>query len=1033
MAEGVLFDIAGEIIKKLGSRALQEIGVWWGVKDELQKLKGTVSRIRAVLLDAEKKKALNKQVENWLGELQEIVYDADDLIDDFATEALQRQVMTGNRMTKEVSLFFSSSNRLVYGFKMGHKIKAIRKRLLEIHADTESLKLEVHNEERGYTTKVRDQIESSVPELVIGREGDKTAIIEFLLASNSEENVSVLSIVGIGGLGKTALVQFIFNDEQVSKHFEVKLWVCVSDPFDVKMIVKKILESAKGTKSEELELDTLKTDLGKIINGQKYMLVLDDVWNENRERWDSLKKLLVGGSGGSKILVTTRSRKVAEVASTVKPYVLKSLSPTESWSLFLRVALRGQEPKDSSVKKTGEEIVSKCVGVPLAIKTIASFLCLQNPETEWLVFLQEELSMIAQDENDILPTLKLSYDHLPSHLKHCFAYCALFPKDYDIDVKTLIHLWIAQGFIESLNSSLCVEDIGLEYFKDLWWGSFFQEVERDSFGNIKSCKMHDLMHDLATSVAGKGICIINSKEKCVGESVRHVSFDFCLNSSQQIPAGLSNALKLRTFLLPQQDFSISDDVSKLSISKVIVPIFRELRVCDMNWAKIEKMSNSINRLKHLTYLDVSNNVKIVALPNSITNLQNLQVLNVSWCSLKELPKDIKKLINLRHLYCDGCLDLTHMPRGLGQLTSLRTLTWFVVAKDNSVAKNVGGLNELNSLNNLRGSLAIFNLGYVKNGIINPILKDKSLLQSLILYSNRYRDDANVDNEEMAFQNLQPHPNLKQLKVYAYRGTRFPSWVSSLTNLVNISLYDCRCQHLPPLSQIPSLQKLEIEGLNDLEYIEIEGQGTSFFPSLKVLNLWGCRQLIGWRMKRYEDDSDDSTTISSPDLLQFPCLSEFRCRGCPNLSLILQFPSLDEDLKLRKVSEQLVQQIFATSTSSSSSSISPPLSKLKNLQIEEIEELESLPSDGLQNLTSLHTLKITSCPRLTSLPREICSLISLRKLKIDNCPLLNERCTNKKGADWPFISHIPNIMVDSKRIQEEGLYLLEDEDKNLQLL
>ncbi|KAF2321569.1 hypothetical protein GH714_000437 [Hevea brasiliensis] len=183
---------------------------------------------------------------------------------------------------------------------------------------------------------------------------------------------------------------------------------------------------------------------------------------------------------------------------------------------------------------------------------------------------------------------------------------------------------------------------------------------------------------------------------------------------------------------------------------------------------------------------------------------------------------------------------------------------------------------------------------MKNGIINPILKDKSLLQSLSLSSDR-DDDANVDNEEMAFQNLQPHPNLKELVVYKYRGTRFPSWVSSLTNLVNIWLRNSRCQHLPPLDQFPSLQMLDICGLNDLEYIEIEGQATSFFPSLKFLTLGFCRKLIG--MKRYEDDSDDSTTISSPDLLQFPCLSEFHCIGCPNLSLISQFPSLDEELEL----------------------------------------------------------------------------------------------------------------------------------------
>ncbi|KAF2319587.1 hypothetical protein GH714_017255 [Hevea brasiliensis] len=296
-----------------------------------------------------------------------------------------------------------------------------------------------------------------------------------------------------------------------------------------------------------------------------------------------------------------------------------------------------------------------------------------------------------------------------------------------------------------------------------------------------------------------------------------------------------------------------------------------------------------------------------------------------------------------------------MPRGLGQLTSLRTLTRFVVAKDNSVAKNVGGLNELNSLNNLRGSLAIRKLGYVKNGIINPILKDKSLLQSLSLSSDR-DDDANVQNEEMAFQNLQPHPNLKELEVSGYRGTRFPSWVSSLTNLVNIQLGNSRCQHLPPLDQIPSLQRLEIWGLYDLEYIEIEGQATSFFPSLKVLDLCACPQLIGWRMKRYED-SDDSTTVSSPDLLQFPCLSQFICYDCPNLSWIPQFPSLDEHLELRKVSVQPVQQIFTTSTSSSSSSIVPPLSKLKKLIIWDIEDLEFLPPDGLHNLTSLQQLKI----------------------------------------------------------------------------
>ncbi|KAF2319550.1 hypothetical protein GH714_016946 [Hevea brasiliensis] len=455
---------------------------------------------------------------------------------------------------------------------------------------------------------VRDQTESSVPRVVIGRDSDKKAIVELLVASNSEENVSVLSIVGIGGLGKTTLAQLIFNDERIKNYFELKIWVCVSDPFDVKMIVRKILESATGTKSEDLELEALKSQLGNIMYSKRYLLVLDDVWNENREKWDNLKKLLEGGSSGTKILVTTRSERVAQISSTVKPYVLKALSPSESWSLFLQVALKGQEPKDSNKK---------------------------------------------------------------------------------------------------------------------------------------------------------------------------------------------------TFLLPHQEL-YDDDDGTISIDKVILPNFKKLRVFDMDSCGIEKVPSFIKSLRHLRYLDVSRNKKITELPNFITNLQNLQVLNVFEChSLQKLPKDIKKLISLRHLYCAGCLRLHYMPRGIGQLASLQTLSMFMAATDDSVSKYAGGLDEMDTLNNLRGSLEIRKLGH---GTINPNLKEKPLLQSLILH---FDDNLYVHREETA-SCLQPHSNLKELEVWAYRGFSFPSWVSSLTNAVIIRIFHCsKCQHLPPLHQLPSLQYLEL--------------------------------------------------------------------------------------------------------------------------------------------------------------------------------------------------------------------------------
>ena len=291
MAEGALFDVANGIIGKLGNRALQEILLIWGVKDEIRKFTETVSTIRAVLLDAESKQH-NNEVKVWLERLKDAMFDADDLLDDISTEALRREVMTrNNKKTKEVRIFFSTSNQLAYGLQMGHKVKAMRERLVAIATDRQ-FHLEERSEERQVRFKAREQTHSVVrADDVIGREDDKKAIIGSLLNPNVKEDVLILPIVGIGGLGKTTLAQLVFNDEEINKHFEQKLWVCVSEDFDVKIIVEKILECATKKKpAENLQMNTLANDLHKEDNGKKYLLVLDDVWNEDLEKWRKLKE-----------------------------------------------------------------------------------------------------------------------------------------------------------------------------------------------------------------------------------------------------------------------------------------------------------------------------------------------------------------------------------------------------------------------------------------------------------------------------------------------------------------------------------------------------------------------------------------------------------------------------------------------------------------------------------------------------------------------------------------------------------------------
>jgi hypothetical protein len=485
MADGVLFEIAGGIIAQLGNSALQEIGLLWGVKDELEKLKNTVTSIQAVLLDAEEKQALNHAIKNWLGRLKEVVFEADDLLDDFSTEALRCEAMTQNKKAKKVRIFFSKSNQIAYGLKMGCKIKAIREKLDAIEADNKQFGLVERLNETQVKTRPREEAHFfEHAKAVIGRENEQEEIIKLILNSDAEDDVAVLPIVGIGGLGKTTLAQLVFNDDKIKNHFEVKLWVCVSDDFDKKLIVEKILQFAKSNKPENLDMNNLIKDLHKEIEGKRYFLVLDDVWNDNRAKWDSLKKLLMTGARGSTILVTTREEKVAKIVHTMKPYSLGCLDEQKSWSLFKQMAFeKGQEPENPSFSLIGKGIVEKCRGIPLVIKSIGGLLYFRNSEEDWLFFKNNELAKVAK-ETDIIPTLKLSYDHLPSHLKQCFAYCSLFPKDYEIDEQTLIKLWMAQGFIRS-SPDQSPEDIGHDYFMELLWRSFFQKDVQDEL--VQEC------------------------------------------------------------------------------------------------------------------------------------------------------------------------------------------------------------------------------------------------------------------------------------------------------------------------------------------------------------------------------------------------------------------------------------------------------------------------------------------------------------------------------------------------------------------
>ncbi|XP_030949116.1 putative disease resistance protein RGA4 [Quercus lobata] len=474
MAEGALFDLAGNVLQLLGSIIVEEVKLASSIETEIENLTDTVTTIRAVLLDAEMQSSHNHQIKDWLSKLKDVLHDADDLLDDFSTQVMRRKVMT-----KKVRLFSSCSNPLAFSPKMGHEIKAIREKLNAIAKDKEAFHFSQSLvEPRVMTRGDRETYSFVLEDEVIGREDDKKEIMERLFDDNVVANISIIPIVGFGGLGKTTLAQLVYNDKNVQAEFEIKLWVCISDVFDLQRIVKEILEHLTKRKHEG-SIEMLQTQLREELNGKKYLIVLDDLWNEESNKWLLLRNLLMGGARGSRIIVTTRSENVARIIGATSWHALRGLPEEKAWSLFVKVAFEnGQLPKNEAFESLGREIMRKCGGVPLAIRTIASLLCTKATENEWRSFKDYELSKITQEEeNVILSTLKLSYNHLPSYLKQCFAYCRLFPKDYKVDVATLINLWATQGFIKLSDSKQRVEDVGRdscgwdgEYHANFEWG-----------------------------------------------------------------------------------------------------------------------------------------------------------------------------------------------------------------------------------------------------------------------------------------------------------------------------------------------------------------------------------------------------------------------------------------------------------------------------------------------------------------------------------------------------------------------------------
>ncbi|XP_021893448.1 putative disease resistance protein RGA1 isoform X3 [Carica papaya] len=634
-----VFSAANKVLQELGDLAYEEVRIAYGVKTELEKLRSTMGTVQLVLKDAEKKQASDENIRHWLKQLKDIFYDIEDVVDEFAAETLRAQVVNQESITQKVRHFFSASNPLAFRFRMSHRIKDVREKLDEIAAQKvrfhELVEQGIDDKSLMHKERYRDTTYSYVQTSnVIGRDEDRKKIRKTLIGFNNltARNVSVVPIVGIGGLGKTSLTKLVYNDEQVVKHFPCRMWVCVSQNFVVSNVLKDMIKSATGEDCDKFNMEQLHKCLRDALLGKRFILVLDDVWSDDRQTWMDLMGLLEVGDSGSKVIVTTRSPQVANVmggTNNVSTHDLKGLSPKESMSLFVQWAFG--DPKAAKrhpeLLEIGDEIVTKCKGVPLAVRTVGSLLYSKRDKRDWLLIKNNGIWELEQSENDILPALRLSYDEMPSHLKRCFVYCSIFPKRFEFDSEDLIQFWMAHNLIRSPNKDQDLEDVGEQYVKELWMRSFFEDF-RDR--------------------------------------------EFELPNGQQVPKCLSMLRNVRTITFPEVDI-LFQSLDNQSFVDACIPRFKYLRFLDLSNSSFEVLPSSISKLIHLRYFDISVNQRIEKLPKAVSKLQSLQTFRFSGCSeLVKLPDGMRNLISLRHLTLTTQEE--HLTdSGVGNITSLRSL------------------------------------------------------------------------------------------------------------------------------------------------------------------------------------------------------------------------------------------------------------------------------------------------------------------------------------------------------------------------
>ncbi|XP_021831162.1 putative disease resistance protein RGA3 [Prunus avium] len=873
------------------------------VKEDVEKFTRTLRVIQSMLEDAEQRQVTDQAVKIWLDELKDISYQMVDVLDEWNTDILRQQVEKQERegdpnalVTKKKVRFSSFSrcfcfgkvSRVILRRDIALKIKYLNDKLTEIYEERK--KYHFLRKELGIIQQPqqpqRPQTASYVNmSEIFGREKEQNILITKLLGDSSEEDKGLLliPIVGMGGMGKTTLTQLAYNDDRVKSHFDMRKWVCVSDPFDGIKIAKAISGDYAPSSNE---LDEVLQCMSRSIQAKRFLLVLDDVWTDDPKKWEKLKvPLIQSGAKGSRILVTTRKLEVANMMRATRNMInLGGLSDEYCLSIFNHMAF-----SDRDVQEFGDiskEIVKKCKGLPLAAKTLGSLMLNKRTMREWKEVLKSKIWDLEKVEQEVFQPLFLSYYDLSPTIKSCLLYCATFPKDYEFQRDDLINLWMAQDYIISKGNKE-KGTTGDAVFNNLVARSFFQDFEKDfETGTITSCKMHDIVHDFVQFLT-KNECLImdhaegaTSESKVLDDKVRHLTLRYVPKGPLPLSISSYNCKNLRTLATFDSKITTMDPNLILQL--------KSLRTLNLSGNSIKELPEEIGELIHLRHIDLSHNSDLEKLPDTICGLYNLSTLSLRFCyKLKKLPENMGNLINLKHLYVLGG-GLESLPKGIRRLTSLQTLDVCRCGGDNDEAFQIGDLRKLN----LEGILRIQLVGDAtdKSEVEKAQLWDKKLFHLAVDFERQPNSSSSVE----ILNALRPHPDLESLTIRHHNGTTWPNWIQSLHNLRFLSVgwvAECELWPLGKLECLETLTLLRMEGVRKVgvEFLGLEYQ-TSFrirspplilFPKLKQLSFL-------YMLKWEEWEGVEEWTKEDSDITIMPCLSKLTIYDCKLLKALPDF-------------------------------------------------------------------------------------------------------------------------------------------------